>query len=157
MRVVIQRVREARLTIRGEERARIGTGFVILLGVREGDVERDAIFLADKCSQMRVFEDDAGKMNLSLKDVDGHVLVVSQFTLYADAQKGNRPSFVKAARPETAEPLYEIFVRRMRETLGAERVCTGVFGEMMDVLIVNSGPVTIIVESPVSAGAVEGA
>jgi D-aminoacyl-tRNA deacylase len=148
MKVVVQRVSRGRLAIKGEEREHIEQGFVILLGIREGDTERDAVFLADKCAQLRVFEDPAGKMNLSLDDVHGSVLVVSQFTLYADAQKGNRPSFVKAARPDIAEPLYQRFIRRMVEVLGAERVRTGVFGEMMDVTIVNSGPVTILIESP---------
>jgi D-aminoacyl-tRNA deacylase len=157
MRVVVQRVTEGRLTIGGAERARIGRGYVILLGIRVGDVERDAIYLADKCAQLRVFEDVAGKMNLSLNDVGGSVLVVSQFTLYADAQKGNRPSFVKAARPELAEPLYQAFVRRLQDVLGSERVRTGVFGEMMDIMIVNNGPVTILVESPVLPVNAEGA
>jgi D-tyrosyl-tRNA(Tyr) deacylase len=155
MKVVVQRVSQGRLEIRAEERAHIKQGFVILLGICEGDTERDALFLADKCAHLRVFEDSAGKMNLSLDDVHGSVLVVSQFTLYGDAQKGNRPSFVKAARPEIAEPLYQKFVRRMADVLGAERVRTGVFGEMMDVTIVNSGPVTIVIESPAVADVAE--
>lgn len=146
MRVVVQRVREGSVAIDGVIRERIGKGYVILLGIREGDEERDAVYLADKCSSLRVFEDENGKMNLSLTDVGGSVLVISQFTLYADAQKGNRPSFIRAARPETAQPLYELFVRRMKNSLGEDRVRTGVFGAMMDVTIVNEGPVTIILE-----------
>jgi D-tyrosyl-tRNA(Tyr) deacylase len=148
MRVVVQRVSSARLTIEGLERARIGRGVVILLGVREGDSSKDAGFLADKCAGLRVFEDSAGRMNVNVSDAGGSVLVVSQFTLYADAQKGNRPSFMLASRPEEAEPLYEQFVARIRECLGFGHVQTGVFGAMMEVTIVNDGPVTIIIDSP---------
>jgi D-tyrosyl-tRNA(Tyr) deacylase len=136
------------MTIDGSERARIGKGFVVLVGIRQGDTMKDAEFLADKCAGLRVFEDNQGKMNISLEEAGGSVLAVSQFTLYADARKGNRPSFVLAARPEEAEPLYEHFVNRLRERLGPGRVQTGVFGAMMEVTIVNSGPVTIIIESP---------
>jgi D-aminoacyl-tRNA deacylase len=147
MRVVVQRVKEGSVAIEGKTYSLIKQGYVILLGIRKGDSERDAVFLADKCSSLRVFEDSDGKMNLSLKDVDGSALVVSQFTLYADAQKGNRPSFIDAGRPEEAEPLYEKFVARMRSNLGAERVVTGVFRAMMDLHILNDGPVTILIES----------
>lgn len=147
MKVVVQRVREGSVTIGGLVHEHIAKGYVILLGIREGDEEKDARFLAGKCANMRVFEDEHGKMNLSLADVAGSVLVISQFTLYADAQKGNRPSFTAAARPESAEPLYEAFVQHMRTLLGHDRVRTGVFGAMMDVMIVNEGPVTIILES----------
>jgi D-tyrosyl-tRNA(Tyr) deacylase len=146
MKAVVQRVRKGSVAIEGIVREQIDKGYVILLGIREGDTEKDALYLADKCAGLRVFEDENGKMNLSLNEVSGSVLVISQFTLYADAQKGNRPSFVLAARPETAEPLYETFVRRMRNILGNDRVRTGVFGAMMDVTIVNEGPVTIILE-----------
>ena len=152
MRVVIQRVKEAGVTIEGKEHSRIGIGYLILLGIRQGDKEEDARFLADKCTGLRVFEDSQGKMNLGLQDVNGNALVVSQFTLYADAQKGNRPGFSLAARPEEAEPLYEYFVRRMRAALGDARVQTGVFGVMMQVHLVNDGPVTVIIESPVRTG-----
>jgi len=152
MRVVIQRVKEAGVTIEGKEHSRIGIGYLILLGIRQGDKEEDARFLADKCTGLRVFEDSQGKMNLGLQDVNGNALVVSQFTLYADAQKGNRPGFSLAARPEEAEPLYEYFVRRMRAALGDARVQTGVFGAMMQVHLVNDGPVTVIIESPVRTG-----
>lgn len=148
MRIVVQRVSSGGMTIDGSERARIGKGFVVLVGIRQGDTMKDAEFLADKCAGLRVFEDNQGKMNISLEEAGGSVLAVSQFTLYADARKGNRPSFVLAARPEEAEPLYEHFVNRLRERLGPGRVQTGVFGAMMEVTIVNSGPVTIIIESP---------
>lgn len=148
MRVVVQRVSSGRLTVEGAEHARIGKGFVILLGIKRGDTKNDAEFLADKCAGLRIFEDHQGKMNINLEDVGGSILAVSQFTLYADAQKGNRPSFVLASRPEDAEPLYEHFVGRLRERLGSEKVQTGIFGAMMEVTIVNDGPVTIVIESP---------
>jgi D-tyrosyl-tRNA(Tyr) deacylase len=141
-------VRRGAVTIDGRTTAEIGQGLVILLGVRQGDRPESARFLAEKCAHLRVFEDPAGKMNLALQDVGGSVLVVSQFTLYADAQKGNRPGFSLAAGPDDAEPLYEGFVGRMRELLGAEKVQTGVFRAMMDVTIVNDGPVTILIEHP---------
>lgn len=147
MRVVVQRVREGSVTIQGKVHARIGRGYVILLGIRTGDTKDDALFLAEKCAALRVLEDDGGKMNLSVKDVGGSVLVVSQFTLYADARKGNRPSFTDAARPEEAEPLYMLFVERMKALLGNDKVKTGVFRAMMEVTIVNDGPVTILLES----------
>lgn len=152
MRIVLQRVREAKVVIDGKTRASIGKGYLILLGIRQGDTAGDAIFLADKCSSLRVFEDGQGKMNLSLNDAGGSVLVVSQFTLYADAQRGNRPSFSLAARADVAQPLYDRFVERMQETLGEDRVCTGIFGAMMQVHLVNDGPVTVLLESPGDAG-----
>lgn len=147
MRVVVQRVKEGSVTVEGKLCAKIGRGFVILVGVHKRDTEKDALYLADKCSALRVFEDSGGKMNLSLKDVQGSVLLVSQFTLYADVRKGNRPGFEDAANPEDARTLYEKFVERMRSTLGEGRVCTGVFRAMMDVHILNDGPVTILIES----------
>lgn len=149
MRALIQRVRRGSVEIDGTTAAEIGKGFVVFLGVRQGDVKESALFLADKCASLRVFEDGQGKMNLALREVDGKVLIVSQFTLYADAQKGNRPGFSLAARPEEAEPLYESFVSRMKQSLGSERVQTGVFRAMMEVTIVNDGPVTILIEHPV--------
>jgi D-aminoacyl-tRNA deacylase len=151
MRIVVQRVSSGRLTIDGAERARIGKGFVVLLGIKQGDTVKDAESLADKCAGLRVFEDGQGKMNISLQDAGGSILAVSQFTLYADAQKGNRPSFVLAARPEEAQPLYDCFVDRLRTRLGPDRVQTGIFGAMMEVTIVNNGPVTIIIESPAAS------
>ncbi len=149
MRALVQRVREGHVSIGGVVRVRIGKGYVILLGIRSGDTEDGARFLAEKCAKLRVLEDSDGKMNLSLADTGGSALVVSQFTLYADAQRGNRPGFTEAARPEIAEPLYRVFVGRMRELLGNERVVTGEFGAMMEVLIANDGPVTILIESPI--------
>jgi D-aminoacyl-tRNA deacylase len=148
MRIVVQRVSSGRLAIDGAEKASIGKGFVVLLGIRQGDTQKDAEFLADKCTGLRVFEDSEGKMNISLADAGGSILAVSQFTLYADAQKGNRPSFTLAARPEEAEPLYEHFVARLRSRIGNDRVETGIFGARMEVSIVNDGPVTIIIDSP---------
>ena len=147
MRALVQRVREGNVSIGGEITARIGRGYVILLGIRNGDTIDDARFLADKCSNLRVMADAEGKMNRSLEDVGGSALVVSQFTLYGDAQHGNRPGFTAAARADEAMPLYEAFVARMRSVLGDDRVATGAFGAMMDVLIINDGPVTILIES----------
>lgn len=144
---MVQRVSEASVTIDGELRASIGRGYLILLGIRTGDTPEAASFLAEKCAALRVFEDAEGKMNLGLKDVNGSVLAVSQFTLYGNAQKGNRPSFSDAARPEDAEPLYNIFVERLRALLGPERVQTGVFRAMMQICLINDGPVTILIES----------
>jgi D-tyrosyl-tRNA(Tyr) deacylase len=152
MRIVLQRVREAKVVIDGKDHASIGTGFVILLGIRQGDTAGDAIVLADKCSALRVFEDGQGKMNLSLNDTGGSVLVVSQFTLYADAQRGNRPSFALAARADVAQPLYDLFVERMRKALGEDRVRTGMFGAMMHIHLVNDGPVTVCWGAPAMRG-----
>jgi D-tyrosyl-tRNA(Tyr) deacylase len=148
MRAVVQRVSEGSVTIEGKIHARIGRGFVILLGVRAGDTAQNAQFLADKCSNLRIFDDDAGKMNLGLRDINGEALVISQFTLYGDTRRGNRPGFVDAAAPGEAEPLYEEFVKRMRETLGNDRVSTGRFRAMMMVHIMNDGPVTLLLENP---------
>ncbi len=148
MRAVVQRVSEGGVFIKENNYSvEIGKGMVILLGVKTGDKEEDAIFTADKCCNLRVFEDENEKMNLSIKDVDGEALIISQFTLYGDARKGNRPSFIEAARPEEAIPLYEIFNERIRQNLGESKVKTGIFGAMMEVKIINDGPVTIIVES----------
>ncbi len=148
MKVVVQKVSEAGVYIKEENyTAEIGRGLVILLGIKQDDTIDDVIFLADKCSNLRIFLDENEKMNLSLKDVDGEVLVISQFTLYGDAQKGNRPSFIEAARPEIAIPLYENFIRRLKENLGESKVKSGIFGAMMLVKIFNDGPVTIIIDS----------
>lgn len=149
MRVVLQRVSEGSVSIDGTLQASIGKGYVILLGVRKGDTVEDARFLAAKCAGLRVMEDDHGKMNRDLNEAGGSVLVVSQFTLYGDARRGNRPGFSEAATPDEAERLYEEFVGAMRAALGAERVRTGVFGAMMEVLIRNDGPVTILLEHPI--------
>ena len=148
MRVVLQRVSEGAVTVEGNEVARIGHGYVILLGVKTGDTPEDVVYLADKCANLRIFEDAQGKMNLGIRDTGGEAIVVSQFTLYADARKGNRPAFSLAAPGPVAEPLYQQFVARLRAALGEQTVCTGVFGAMMKVHIVNDGPVTVLLESP---------
>jgi D-tyrosyl-tRNA(Tyr) deacylase len=120
---------------------------LILLGVKQSDDEADAQYLADRCAALRIFDDEEGKMNLSVKDVGGEAMVVSQFTLYGDTRKGNRPSYSEAAPPELAERLYESFVRHLRASLGHTKVATGVFRAMMDVELVNDGPVTVAIES----------
>ncbi len=148
MIAVVQRVLEGSVSVKYPDYyAGIKKGMVILLGVKEGDTEQDLVFVADKCSNLRIFEDENEKMNLSLKDIDGEVLVISQFTLYGDARKGNRPSFIEAARPDIAELMYEKFIMRLKENLGEEKVKNGIFGAMMIIKIFNDGPVTIIVES----------
>jgi D-aminoacyl-tRNA deacylase len=139
VRALVQRVSEASVTVDGDEVARIGHGLLVLLGVSGEDGVEQADRLASKLERLRVFEDDEGRMNLSVRDVDGEFLVVSQFTLYGDARKGNRPSFVDAAPPEVAEPLYE----RVRAALGAQG---GRFGARMHVALVNDGPVTLMLE-----------
>jgi len=140
VRALVQRVSEASVSVGGEEVARIGPGLLVLLGVRRGDGAAEADRIAAKLLALRVFEDAEGKMNLSVGDVGGEVLVVSQFTLYGDARKGNRPSFVDAAPPEEAEPLYE----RVRAATSA---AGGVFGARMAVALVNDGPVTLLLEA----------
>ena len=146
MRAVIQRVTEARVDIPAEQyRASISLGFVILLGIEDSDDKTDVDWLAKKISAMRVFSDDEGRMNLALQDVGGQVLVISQFTLHASTKKGNRPSFIKAARPEIASELYEDFVTAM-ESYGVH-VATGMFAADMKITLVNDGPVTIIIDS----------
>ncbi len=148
MRALVQRVTEGSVEIKEADYfASIGKGMVILLGIKEGDTEDDLNFLADKCSNLRIFEDENGKMNLSLKDIDGEVLIISQFTLYGDARRGNRPSFTEAAKPEYAEKLYNKFIERMKQNLGDEKVKSGIFATMMLVKIFNDGPVTFLVES----------
>lgn len=148
MIALVQRVSEAGVYIAEENyQAEIGKGLVILLGIKLADTEEDVIFTADKCSNLRIFEDELGKMNISLKDIDGEMLIVSQFTLYGDARKGNRPNFTEAAKPDIAIPLYESFIKRIKQNIGEEKVKTGVFGAMMSVKIINDGPVTIIVHS----------
>ena len=140
MRALVQRVSEASVSAGGEETARIGPGLLVLLGVRRGDGPAEADRLASKVLALRVFEDDEGRMNRSLAEAGGEVLCVSQFTLYGDVRRGNRPSFVDAAPPEQAEPLYE----HVRDALGA---AGGVFGARMAVALVNDGPVTLLVET----------
>ncbi|MCK9279744.1 MAG: D-aminoacyl-tRNA deacylase [Melioribacteraceae bacterium] len=148
MRAVVQRVSKGSVKIdRLDYFSKIGKGFVILLGITHTDTITEVEYLADKCTNLRIFEDANEKMNLSLKDVEGEILIISQFTLYAETAKGNRPSFIEAARPEIAIEIYNKFVEKLKKNIGAEKVKTGVFGEMMAVEIHNEGPVTIIVES----------
>jgi len=145
MRAVIQRVTRGAVTINGQKTAEIGLGLVVLLGIGPGDDEEKARYLARKIALLRIFEDDAGKMNLSVLDVGGSVVVVSQFTLYGDTRKGNRPAFIDAAPPEIASPLVDRFVALLREQ--QVPVQTGEFGAHMAVDIVNDGPVTILMEA----------
>ena len=145
MRIVLQRVKEASVTVGGERISEIGEGLLLLVGVEGGDGEAEADWLAEKVAGLRIFSDEGGKMNLSLRDVGGEVLAVSQFTLLADTRKGKRPSFVKAALPEEAEPLFDCFCEKLREE-GIATVKAGRFGAMMDVALVNDGPVTIMLE-----------
>jgi D-aminoacyl-tRNA deacylase len=139
VRALVQRVSRAAVSVDGEDIASIGPGMLVLLGVRRGDTEAEADRIADKLLKLRVFDDGDGRMNLSLRDVGGELLCISQFTLYGDTRKGNRPSWVEAAPPEEAEPLYE----HVRERLGAKG---GSFGARMTVELVNEGPVTVLVE-----------
>lgn len=145
MRVVLQRVKHAQVDIEGKTVGRIEQGLLLLVGIKTGDTEDDIQYAADKISGLRIFEDNGGKMNRSVIDADGAILSVSQFTLYGDTSKGRRPSFIEAARPEIAEPLYQVFNEKLRAH--GLHVETGVFGADMAVSLVNEGPVTIIVES----------
>lgn len=151
MRAVVQRVAEASVTVDGREVSRIGCGYLALLGVAAGDGEAQADWIARKIASLRLFEDAEGRMNLSLDDVGGGVIVVSQFTLCADCRKGNRPSFVGAAQADDARALYEGVVARLRERLGASRVGTGVFQTHMEVRLLNDGPVTIVLDTAAGA------
>lgn len=148
MRALVQRVSSGGVYIEETNyKEKIGKGLVILLGVTDEDGESEMNFVADKCSNLRIFDDEEGKMNLSVKDVEGEVLVISQFTLYGDTRKGNRPSYTNAAKPELADKLYVDFIDRMKQNLGENKVKTGQFGSMMEVTIINDGPVTLLVES----------
>jgi len=147
VKALFQRVRRGGVTVDGEPAASIGPGAVVLLGIRTGDTADDARYLARRTANLRVFGDETGRMNRSVRDTGGSILVVSQFTLYADTRKGNRPSFVQAGDPAEAERLYEVYVAALRAALGDERVQTGRFGAMMQVEIVNDGPVTIEIRS----------
>ncbi|MDQ2922143.1 MAG: D-aminoacyl-tRNA deacylase [Acidobacteriota bacterium] len=146
MRAVVQRVTRASVTVERETIGEIQKGLVVLLGVARDDSETDAEYLAAKITALRIFDDEQGKMNLSLKDVGGGILVISQFTLYGDARRGHRPSWIDAAAPDKAEPLYEFFVAEARRLLSG-RVATGKFGAKMQVELINDGPVTILLES----------
>lgn len=145
MRAVVQRVSKASVTIAQQEVGKIDQGLVILLGIHEKDTQDDVDYLVKKIAQMRIFEDEQGKMNRSVEDVEGQILSVSQFTLFADTKKGNRPSFISAARPETAILLYEAFNEGIRNR--GITVATGQFGADMAVSLINDGPVTIIIDS----------
>jgi D-tyrosyl-tRNA(Tyr) deacylase len=144
MRIVLQRVSRAKVTVDGRVTGEVGRGLLLLVGFTDGDSDDALAWMAKKVVQLRVFPDGEGKMNRSVEDADGGILVVSQFTLYGDARKGNRPSFIDAARPEVAIPLYERFVELLRAT--GRPVATGEFGAMMDVELVNDGPVTLILD-----------
>jgi D-aminoacyl-tRNA deacylase len=146
MRAVIQRVTEASVKIAGTVTAKISRGFLILLGVEEADDTEDIEWLCGKIARLRIFNDANGVMNLSVCDIDGEILVVSQFTLHASTRKGNRPSYIRAAKPEVAIPVYEAFIRQLEKETGI-RVKTGEFGAMMEITLVNDGPVTILIDS----------
>jgi D-tyrosyl-tRNA(Tyr) deacylase len=146
MRVVIQRVSQASVVIDNQEKSRIGSGFLILLGIEQEDTTEDIEWLCKKIAALRIFSDEAGLMNLSVQDIAGEMLVVSQFTLHASTKKGNRPSFIRAARPETAIPMYEKFVEMLAQE-SRRPVLTGEFGADMKVALVNDGPVTILIDS----------
>ena len=147
MLALIQRVRSAKVEIDGEVKAEIGRGFVVLLGIEDGDsADEDSAWLVGKIARLRVFDDADGNMNLGLADVAGEVLLISQFTLHASTKKGNRPSFIRAARPEVAVPIYEDFIARLGKEIGRE-VATGEFGAEMEVALVNDGPVTITIDT----------
>ena len=148
MRIVVQRVSEASVKIEGAINGAIKNGLLILLGIEESDTLEDIDWLCNKLLKMRIFNDENGVMNLSLQDIDGEVLVISQFTLHASTKKGNRPSYIKAARPEIAIPLYEEFNKNLGNLLG-KQVKTGIFGADMKVSLVNDGPVTILIDSKI--------
>ena len=146
MRVVIQKVTQASVSIENQIVASIDKGLLVLVGIEDGDTNADIAWLSSKIVNLRVFDDENGVMNLSVKEVEGEVLIVSQFTLHASTKKGNRPSYIKAARPEVAIPIYEAFIKQV-ETLLGKRVPTGQFGAMMQVSLCNDGPVTILIDT----------
>ena len=145
MRAVVQRVTRASVKVEGEIIGEIGNGLVVLLGIARDDTKVEAAYLVDKIANLRIFDDEAGKMNLSVKDTNGGMLIVSQFTLYGDVRRGLRPSWIDAAPPEVAEPLYDFFVRQARATI--DNIATGKFQAMMQVELINDGPVTILLDS----------
>jgi D-tyrosyl-tRNA(Tyr) deacylase len=146
MRVVIQRVSKASVSVNGTIKGACGMGLLILVGIEEADAQEDIIWLTQKISNLRIFNDAEGKMNLSVKDVNGEMLVISQFTLHASTQKGNRPSYIMAARPEKALPMYNDFVNALQKEIG-KNIAIGEFGAHMEVSLINDGPVTIIIDS----------
>ena len=146
MRIVIQKVTGASVAVEKKTVVTIGKGLLVLLGIEDADTDDDIDWLVKKMVQLRIFDDENGVMNLSVQDIDGDVLIVSQFTLHASTKKGNRPSYIRASKPEFAVPKYEKFILRTEENLG-KKVGTGIFGAMMEVSLVNDGPVTIIIDS----------
>ena len=146
MRVVIQKVTQASVSIENQIETSIDKGLLVLVGIEDGDTNEDIAWLSSKIVNLRVFDDDNGVMNLSVKEVEGDVLIVSQFTLHASTKKGNRPSYIKAARPEVAIPIYEAFIKQVESLLG-KKVPTGQFGAMMQVSLCNDGPVTILIDT----------
>ena len=145
MRVVIQKVTQASVSIENQIVASIDKGLLVLVGIEDSDANEDIVWLSAKIVNLRIFDDDNGVMNLSVKEVEGEVLIVSQFTLHASTKKGNRPSYIKAAHPEVAIPIYEAFIKQVESLLG-KRVSTGQFGAMMQVSLCNDGPVTILID-----------
>lgn len=145
MKVVIQRVKNASVTIEGKVHGKINTGFLVLLGISSTDTKQDVDYLVKKVCNLRIFEDENEKMNLALKDVNGELLIISQFTLYGNCSDGNRPSFIEAAKPDIAIPLYEYFIDECRKNIS--KVETGIFGADMKVELLNDGPVTILIDS----------
>ena len=146
MRAVIQRVKEAKVTVEDKDISKIGQGLLILIGVEDDDTDEDIEWLAGKIVRLRIFDDEKGVMNLSVQDINGGILVVSQFTLHANIKKGNRPSYIRASKPDFAVPVYEKFVAKIEELI-MKKAGTGIFGAMMEVSLVNDGPVTIIIDS----------
>lgn len=146
MRIVVQKVSEASVTIEKQVISSIGKGLLVLLGIEDSDKEEDIDWLVNKIARLRIFDDENGVMNHSVKDVQGDVIVVSQFTLHANTKKGNRPSYIRASKPDFAVPMYKQFIQKTEAVLG-KKVGTGKFGAMMDVSLVNDGPVTIIIDS----------
>jgi len=148
MRAVIQRVLESSVTINGEKKASIGKGLLVLLGIEDADTDEDIEWLAGKIARLRIFSDSQGLMNLSVQDVGGDIIVVSQFTLFASTKKGNRPSFIRASKPEFAIPMYEKFLKKLSQESGKPVQC-GEFGADMKVSLINDGPVTILIDSKI--------
>ena len=146
MRIVIQKVSRASVAVEKKTVATIGKGLLVLMGIEDADTDDDIDWLVKKMVQLRIFDDENGVMNLSVQDVDGDILIVSQFTLHASTKKGNRPSYIRASKPEFAVPMYEKFILKTEENQG-KKVGTGIFGAMMEVSLVNDGPVTIIIDS----------
>ena len=145
MKLVIQKVKKAKVEVKNNVVGQIDKGYMVLLGVKKGDTEKEAVYLAKNLCNLRIFEDDNGKMNLSIKDVNGELLIISQFTLYGNTKEGNRPSFIEVEEPEKANELYKYFLIKCKEN-GIEKVEQGIFGEHMEVSLINDGPNTIIME-----------